>query len=101
MPSTGGYFATSRTPDGLDSYKWNDVPKSLDEHLDKVAPKGIASLSVGHGGCWVVILKDGSMTWCGVSDQLKKRLRLMPEVRLKLVFGTSTSIAGLITLCSQ
>jgi hypothetical protein len=75
MPAKDAYFASFRLDDGQRSYRWHGVPESLDAYLGAVASVGIASLSVGKHGCWVIILSDGTVDGVGITPSLQEKLQ--------------------------
>jgi hypothetical protein len=71
MPDPAGYFC--KTTKG-ECY-WNNVPDSLNTHLQAHGGKNTWGLSVGKGGAWVTVDTSGHVTWDGISESLEKKLK--------------------------
>lgn len=70
VPNPAGYICMLQRKDGLTRCAWRDVPTSLDNHLDEIAPRGIKCVAVGQGGSWVTIQSDGTLNWRDVPQNL-------------------------------
>jgi hypothetical protein len=75
VPDPTGYVTLLLKMDGsLTRCIWHNIPRKLDELLEREAPKGVRHVAVGVNGSYVVILNNGVVWWYGVPESLSQLL---------------------------
>jgi hypothetical protein len=75
VPDPTGYITVLHKTDGsLARCAWHNVPRELDEVLEREALHGVRHVTVGVNGSYVILLNTGVMWWSGVPDSLRRLL---------------------------
>jgi len=77
VPDSDGFICIVRTNNGGTLCICSDegIPSMLLSLLTAFSSATVQSVSVGHGGSWVVVLQNGAVYFDGISDELKNQLK--------------------------